>query len=454
MVWKPHIENSAKPKYVAIVDALEADIVSGRLEDRERLPPHRDIAGSLGVTIATVTRAFTEANRRGLVSTRIGSGTFVQRKAPSAAVIEGIIDLSLNTVPSSPAKTYLDQAVAEIAQARRSEQILSYQPIIGAEHHRRALEKWFAPRLPSAGRTELTLTHGAQHALAACFATFVKPGDPVLCEAWTYAGIRRLAATANAKLVDVGIDAEGLSPAALARAFEQTGAKLVICSSAVQNPTTVTMSRSRREEIVALCQRFDAILIEDDIYGLLSGDSEPSLAALAPDRVVYVSSVSKCTMPGVRLGILAAPARVSSGLRDRLLSLQWTAPSFFGEVVTRLVDSGNAEACVTAHQSEMKARLDIVRRNWPACPLPTLLSYHLWLETPPGWRLDETVANLLADGIRVSPSTHFAVSEASTVPDHIRLCLGAVEDRERLPNAIRKIGANWTRQPLFSASIV
>lgn len=456
MVWKPRIEDSSKPKYVALVDALEADIDAGRLGEGERLPPHRDIASDLGVTIATVTRAFSEAARRGLVSARIGSGTFVRRgeAVGPTETIDRTIDLSLNTVPSGPAKPYLDGVIAEIGDERRSEHLLAYQPAIGTERHRRAVATWFARRLPAPGKSEISLSHGAQHALAACFATFVKPGGTVLCEAWTYTGIRRLALVAQARLVGVPLDREGLEPDALARAFEDTGAKLLICSAAVQNPTAATMSRERREEVVAICRRFDAVIIEDDIYGLLSGDSEPTLSALAPERGVYVSSVSKCTMPGIRLGLISAPTHMSADLRDRLVSLQWTAPSFFAEIVTRLVENGQADACVAAHQQEMTLRLDVVARNWPECERPTLPSYHLWLATQPGWRLDETVADLLASGIRVSPSSHFRVNDAPSKHDYVRLCLGALEDAAPLKKAIRTIRANWLSNPRLSATIV
>src|SRR4051812_34157391 len=98
MTWKPRIEDASKPKYLALVDALAADIAAGRLDHGERLPTQRDIAGELGITIQTVTRAFGEAARRGLVSARIGSGTFVRKDLSLATAPLQMVDLSLNTV--------------------------------------------------------------------------------------------------------------------------------------------------------------------------------------------------------------------------------------------------------------------------------------------------------------------------------------------------------------------
>ncbi|HVB69080.1 MAG TPA: GntR family transcriptional regulator, partial [Acetobacteraceae bacterium] len=83
--WKPKVSKSGGPVYLAIADALAADIQSGRLAEGARLPPQRTLAEALGVDFTTVTRAYAEAGRRGLIEGRVGTGTYVRRTPSGAA---------------------------------------------------------------------------------------------------------------------------------------------------------------------------------------------------------------------------------------------------------------------------------------------------------------------------------------------------------------------------------
>jgi len=76
--WLPDLTNGAGPRYRAIADALATDIASGRLLPGQRLPPQRALADALGVTVGTVTRAYAEAERRGLLDATVGRGSFVR----------------------------------------------------------------------------------------------------------------------------------------------------------------------------------------------------------------------------------------------------------------------------------------------------------------------------------------------------------------------------------------
>src|SRR3546814_15344356 len=73
--WLPNLDQVRGPLYWRIHAALASDVRSGRLAPGERLPTHRTLARALGVTVNTVTRAFAEAERSGLVVSRVGRGT-------------------------------------------------------------------------------------------------------------------------------------------------------------------------------------------------------------------------------------------------------------------------------------------------------------------------------------------------------------------------------------------
>src|SRR5215472_9605695 len=81
-IWAPDLSRRRGPRYLAIADAIADDVASGQLKPGIRLPTHRDLADSLGVTVGTVSRGYDEAARRGLLSGEVGRGTFVRHRGP------------------------------------------------------------------------------------------------------------------------------------------------------------------------------------------------------------------------------------------------------------------------------------------------------------------------------------------------------------------------------------
>ena len=80
--WMPQLGKGSGPKYRAIAEALLADVQSGRLKPGHRLPAQRQLAKELGVDLTTVTRAFNEARRMGLIEANTGSGSYVRERIP------------------------------------------------------------------------------------------------------------------------------------------------------------------------------------------------------------------------------------------------------------------------------------------------------------------------------------------------------------------------------------
>lgn len=455
MAWKPRITGSGKPKYLAFVEALEADIADGTLRHGDRLPPQREIAEALDVTIATVTKAFREALQRGIVTSRTGSGTFVRVGDVGGADSDRPqLDLSLNTVPSGPTKPFLDSAIEEMGARRAADMLCAYEPATGTEAHRTLMARWLRKRQLSVAPSDVLVTHGAQHALAACFYAFARSGDTVLCEKWTYAGIRRLADLNHVRIEAVAMDEHGLEPADLARKLKKTGAKAVICTASVQNPTTASMSAERRRKIIAVCRDHSAVIIEDDIYGMLSGDPLPPLAALDREVVIHISSLSKCIAPGIRLGTVVASERHLASLQNALIALQWTAPSFWLGMFAFMMENGSADRCVAANQKEAMRRLGIFRETTGLKPSTQMASFHIWQAIPESWRLDDFISELLTLGVRVSPGHHFSVDKQTDRDNNfIRICLGGGDGTDLLKEQLSKFRAVMGTRPRLSATI-
>src|SRR4051812_29577300 len=211
-MWLPDLEGRRGPVYRAIADAIDEGVLNGTLRAGARLPPHRDLADHLGVTVTTITRAYTEAARRGLTSGHVGRGTFIRgTESEDLGNDTGLLDLSINILMP-------DQEVARL-EARLFQrrvlpwtQILGYVPSRGHLRHRQAMATWLAKGGLVVDPDRLVLTGGAQHAIASSFAAVLKAGDTLLTEELTYSGARVLAEQMQLKLRGVALDAEGLKP--------------------------------------------------------------------------------------------------------------------------------------------------------------------------------------------------------------------------------------------------
>ncbi len=440
-VWVPELVSSrTTPVFRVLVDAIAADIGSGKLAPGARLPPQRDLAQALGISVGAVTRAYDAAARRGLVSAQVGRGTFVLDRDAEAAPQDGIIDLSINLPPPAA----VDLSAAAIASLRRMEPLtdrLAYAPPAGFEVDRRAAADWLG-RLCGFEKLDwrrLICCGGTQSAMAIALTAMGRPGEVVLCEAATFSGARTLAGQQGYRLHGIAMDEDGARPDALDRVAAETGARLFYTLPTLHNPTTRTMSRRRREEIAGIAEARDLIIIEDDVYAAYARDLDlPPLAALVPDRTLYVSSLSKVFAPGLRAGFLVAPA---GDIFERCLratrALSHSPPGVNFAIATEWISSGRAEELARAACAEVHARTAMaLAALGDALVRPrSAASLHLWLPMTTAIA-ERTVASSMAAGLRLTPPGAFATSGHDEMVTGLRLCLGTAANRATFARAL------------------
>ena len=168
---------------------------------------------------------------------------------------------------------------------------------------------------------DVVVTVGGQQAIDLISRVFLDPGDVVLAEGPSYVGALGVFQAAEADVVHVPMDDEGLIPAALSEAIATVTragkrAKFLYSVPAHQNPAGVTLPDGRRDEILAICQAAGLLIVEDDPYGLLGFDGEtvPAFRSRTRDGVIYVSTFSKTFAPGLRVGWILAPHAVREKL--------------------------------------------------------------------------------------------------------------------------------------------
>jgi DNA-binding transcriptional MocR family regulator len=440
--WTPAIPEGAAPLYERLVAALRADIASGALAAGARLPPQRDLAYRLGVGLGTVTRAYVEAEKAGLVSAHVGRGSFVNAPAAHRARDrEGPANLAQNIAPTGPAATRLPEALARLRRRPDLLENLAYAPPAGHEVQRRAGAAWIARTggFQDVDWRRLVCCGGAQQALALSLGAVTRPGDTVLVEAATYNGQKALAAHHGWRLKGVAMDDEGLDPEALAAAVRETGARVLSILPTLQHPTGRIMSLARREAIAAIAREHDLTIVEDDLYAAYAPGAPPPFALIAPERTFHVAGVSKILGPGLRAGFLIAP---TPALFERVLSavraLTYAPSGFGGLIATQWIEDGAADQILAEVLDESAARqalaLEILGRAVEAPRTP--YAPHLWL--PMGELDAERVAGrALRGGVEVTPPAAPAVDPR--LESGVRVCLGAAPDRETLKGALEVV---------------
>lgn len=441
-MWRPELSDPHVPRYLAIAEALARDLAQGRLHPGARLPTHRDLADALGVTVGTVTRAYAEAARRGLVSGEVGRGTFT--RAPQAldslvAAPEGtLVDLSVNHPP--PADSEIQRALADtlraVAAATQLQTLLSYPPEGGLPAHRAAGAEWITRAGVPAEPADVLVTNGIQHAMTAVLATLLQPGDVLLTESLTYAGLKALAGLLHFRLHGLALDEHGLRPEAFEAACRGGGVKALYCVPTLHNPTTSIMPLARRHEIVAIARHHGVTLIEDDVHGLLASEAPAPLAALAPEQTLYLTGTAKCLAPGLRIGFVRAPSARVARIAASIRTTTWMAAPLMAEVVATWVRAGTAERVVAARRAEAAARQALAQRLLGRFSVQSQShAHHLWLHLPEPWRSDTFADEARRRGVRVTPASAFLVGRGSA-PHAVRVCLGAARDHAQLEQGL------------------
>jgi DNA-binding transcriptional MocR family regulator len=207
--WMPDLTARSKPMYLAIADAIEDDIRRGRLASETRLPPQRELARALAIDFTTVARGYVEAQRRGLIESRVGQGTFVARqdRKPSADVLrfEELVDLSMNLPPEPDDPTLINRMQTGLELVGEDlVALLRYQTFGGTRNAKDAASTWLGRRALVPSHDRLFITPGAHPALFGILSGLAKPGDHVACEAITYPGVKAIAAQQRLVLIRAG----------------------------------------------------------------------------------------------------------------------------------------------------------------------------------------------------------------------------------------------------------
>ena len=429
-------------------------MAEGTLQPGDRLPPQRLLAGQLGVDLTTITRAYDEARRRHLLEGRGARGTYV---AAPKIELTSVLDLSMNTPPPPAGVNFHDlmqQGLSQVLMRSDNDLLMTYHLSGGSDSDRQAGAQWLAPMLGSVYAQQVLVCPGAQAAIAALILTFTAPGDVILAETASYPGLRTAAMQLGRRLVAIEADQQGMNPEKLEQACRQHQPKLLYLNPTLQNPTAITMPEHRRQAIAQIAKRWHVHIMEDDPYWLFADAPPPPLAALAPDQVTYISTLSKCLTPGLRVAfVLIRQPQERERFLAALRSFSLMVAPLSAGLVTQWILGGSAQQLMQGVRQEARTRHWMARDILAGRYNGAGDGLHVWLELPAYWSSLQLAQAADREGIAVTPAEAFATGHASA--NAIRISLGNVKDRARLQTGLHKLSQLLARRPdTFHAAAV
>ena len=446
------------PLYRQIQQFLREQIQSGTLPPETRLPASRELATSLGVNRITVTNAYAELEAEGLVYSRQGSGTFVASPLAPLPASKGdristddwpLWQQELLSRTWLPAQRELDRLPKSVS---RPDPIsfaggLGDSGLFPADDFRKALQEVLrrdgtealgygdrtgypplrakiAHVLTSQGipthPDHVLITSGSQQALALVAQLLLRPGDVVLVESPTYFGAIELFRSLDVRLLGVPLDEQGMQVEQVEETLRSGRPRLIYTIPTFQNPTGACMSGQRRRQLVALADRYNVPILEDDFVGDLryEGRAQPALKALDPGgRVIYTSTFSKMLMPGLRVGFLVA----SGPVYERLLACKRVTDLATSDLMQRALEAYITVGRYQAHlrracqmyRRRRDAMLDALSRHLPAGVryFPPQGGLFVWLQLPGGLSANKLYPVAAEEGVTFVPGSLFFPAE-------------------------------------------
>ncbi|KKX33853.1 PLP-dependent aminotransferase family protein [Rhizobium sp. LC145] len=454
--WLPNIKEGKSPLYIRVADQIEDAIMAGNLPAGAKLPPQRNLAYDIGVTIGTISRAYSLLHERGLVSGEVGRGTYVRPRPeiasqdandPATASFAGTrpfhpppgkIRFDSTAAPDVGQNQIIAGIINDIMRDHPRE-IASYTRSF-PDHWSEAGARWLSYGNWTPAIDSVVPTLGAHAGIMAIISSLTSPGDRIVFEHMTYSQISRAAGLIGRRSSLVDADDFGVLPEDFERVCVQLHPKIAFFMSSAQNPTLATLPLDRRRAIADIAHRHNVWLIEDNLYGAMDKKDIPLIAELAPDRTFVIDGLSKSVAAGTRGGWVACPPHFAQRVRIAHKMLTGGLPFMLAELCSRLVLSGEAERIWDRCRIEINAREELAREilaghdfnSNPDIPF-------LWLKLPEPW-LSATFKNaVLADGVLIDDEDEFRAGRSGKITHRVRIGFSSPHTRQDVAAGLKVV---------------
>lgn len=415
----------ATPSAHGLANAVSSAMRDGQLPAGTKLPPIRTVATQLGLSPTTVSSAWGLLNRSGTILTDGRRGTVIADTSVGGAVRyrralarQSTFELDLSEGTPDPA------LLPDLRPALRS--------LTTAATPGNYLDEPNLPELIEVIKADwpydadqMTIVDGAMDGLELIARGLIRFGDRVIVEHPGFPPILDLLESLGATLVGIAMDDEGLRPDDLARAMAQR-CTAVFLQPRAQNPTGISTSPTRAEQIAEIIRPTSTIVVEDDSAGSVASTAPVSVGRWLPAQTVHVRSYSKSHGPDLRLAAVSGPAHLIADITHRRqLGQGWTSRILQRILLGLLTNDRSITQITRARQTYADRRaavVDALARD--DIQVGGTDGINIWIPVA-----DEPAAlvRLASHGIGVLPGIPFAVLPGQQ--GHIRVTIGVLTDR-------------------------
>ncbi len=337
------------------------------------------------------------------------------REILKVASSPGIISLAGGLPAAESFPVDLIEELTGSVLAKYGSRALQYDASEGFMPLREALVGHLAHRGVETTADGVLVMSGSQSLLDGIGKILISPGDVVAVESPTYLGALQAFNPYEPRYVEISTDEEGMIPGSLDDILDEHYVKLVYLVPTFQNPTGRTLSLEGRREVAAIIKKHGALLLEDDPYSDLrySGSPVPPIKSLAPDNVVYSTTLSKTFAPGLRLGVCVAPPFIQRWLVTARQGVDLHTNTFAQALAAEYLGAGHLDRqlpkIIALYAPRQQAMLEALERHLPE-------DFHwsrpeggmfVWVEGPKGFDAEKLQRRCLERGVAFVPGKYF-----------------------------------------------
>jgi len=486
--------DSEIPLYVQIRDAIQAEIQAERLRAGDRLPTVTALAKQIGVTQATIRRAFEDLSNAGCLESHVGRGTFIRQpdaadsstinharraprfsdvpQTPEAALAArrlrmgisrslhelmalakrpGLIRFTSGTpAPETVQDGLLQQLVGQALQAGQR-QYIDYGDPAGIPELRAELAQYFQAHQFQVAPEQILITNGSQQAVALLAQAALENQQRIICETPNYRGITDVFGAFGHWVETVVRDADGPIPERLER-FADGVPSLFYCVPELHNPMGTDLSPERRNMLCEWANDQNTLLVADQIFHDLrfDDDSPPDLlTAMGARQTVVIGSLSKAFMCGLRVGWLVSSAERIRSLIPLKRVIDIACPPLMQGIAVELLRSGEYDRHLQQVRQQYRARRDAALSALQRFMPPDVTwttpqgGFQMWVELPEGYSSISLFLLAIERGVAFIPGPLQDINHRFT--HAFRFCYGdvpvehIVEGVELLADAVREL---------------
>ncbi|QLE58651.1 PLP-dependent aminotransferase family protein [Nostoc sp. TCL26-01] len=365
---------SSKPIYLQIRDRIRHLIKSGALKAGDRLPSIRALAESLQVNKLTIIEAYNVLEADGIISARQGSGYFVSSVCPTCtnlkstfAPVQNVLILeSLSQCPSfdtyaplihvqtqpgiinfgygyPPPPKDINHIARRALKQEEGDIFFPYELPQGQENLCRQIAQILVQQGLEVFPENLIITNGSQQGLSLAMSYYVQPGDWVIVESPTYYGVISILENLGARIIGIPMTAEGINLNLLEQYLDSHRPKLIYTITTFHNPTGLTTTQAHRQQLLALAEKYECPILEDNAYEGLNFEPVPApIKALDKhDLVTYLGTFSKTLFPGLRVGYMVVTGKHYSAILERKFLHDFHTSGISQAIVSEYLASGH-----------------------------------------------------------------------------------------------------------------